>query len=121
MNRCRYTRYADDITFSCDVVDFPSDVAFFDGTRWVPGTALEAAIGTESFKINQAKTTMRVSGARQMVTGLIVNEKVNVTRAYLQSVRGMLWALESKGVNQAGADFHAHYEVKTKLQKEEEF
>jgi RNA-directed DNA polymerase len=120
-NRCRYTRYADDITFSCDVVDFPKDIAVFDGIKWTPGKTLEGEIGTEGFKINQAKTTMRVAGARQTVTGLIVNEKVNVTGIYLKSVRGMLWALESKGIGQAEAEFHALYEAKQSLTKKKSF
>ena len=71
-NKCRYTRYADDITFSCDAATFAADIAFFDGTKWVPGPSLEAEITKEGFKINQAKTTMRNAGARQMVTGLVV-------------------------------------------------
>jgi S1-C subfamily serine protease len=120
-NNCRYTRYADDITFSCDSANFPTDIASFDGTKWVPGQSLEAEIAKEGFKVNQAKTSMRIADNRQMVTGLVVNEKVNVTGTYLKSVRGMLWALEMNGLAKAQLDFHARYETKQSVAKGKNF
>ena len=120
-HKCRYTRYADDITFSCDGDTFPLDIAALSGTDWFAGAALEAAITKEGFSVNASKTTMQVAGSRQMVTGLVVNQKVNVTRLYSQSVRGMIGSLEYKGLQQAEADYHAKYVTKQSVVKEKKF
>lgn len=114
-NKCRYTRYADDITFSCESNAFPKAIAIPSGTSWVPGPDLDAAITAEGFNINAKKTTMRRAGSRQVVTGLVVNERVNIQRSYLKAVRGMLGSLEQKGLAQAETDFHIKYEVKRSL------
>jgi RNA-directed DNA polymerase len=117
LHKCRYTRYADDITFSCTADSFPTAIASFNGTSWVAGVVLEGVISTEGFAINPTKTTMRLSGARQTVTGLIVNKKTNLSRNYVKSVRGMIGSLETKGLAKAEADFHAKYDTKQSLNK----
>ncbi|RYE88306.1 MAG: RNA-directed DNA polymerase [Myxococcales bacterium] len=68
----RYTRYADDLTFSWH----PEPV--LPGTSPQPGTgALLRGIGQilegEGFSLNQAKTRIMRDGTRQAITGLIVN------------------------------------------------
>lgn len=63
---CRYTRYADDMTFSWHG-DAKSDV----------GNLLHAVtsiVKAEGFAIHPNKTRVMRSGARQSVTGLIVND-----------------------------------------------
>ena len=77
-HKCRYTRYADDITFSCVSDVFPSPIAEDNGATWEVGKALRTAITVEGFTINAAKTSMRLAGSRQVVTGLVVNRGVNV-------------------------------------------
>src|SRR5262245_35943248 len=62
---CRYTRYADDLTFSWHGKG-KSDV----------GTLLRAVrmiVRAEGFEIHASKTRVMRSGARQKVTGLVVN------------------------------------------------
>ena len=64
---------------------------------------------------------MQAAGARQVVTGLIVNQKVNVSRPYLQQVRGMVRSLETKGLIQAETDYVNKYRSKQSLSGEPGF
>jgi hypothetical protein len=63
---CRYTRYADDLTFS-----------WHGDARSQVGALLRATnmiVRAEGFEIHAKKTRVMRSGARQKVTGLIVNQ-----------------------------------------------
>jgi RNA-directed DNA polymerase len=63
---CRYTRYADDLTFS-----------WHGDARSQVGALLRGAgaiVRAEGFEIHAKKTRVMRSGARQKVTGLIVNQ-----------------------------------------------
>ena len=97
-NKCTYSRYADDITFSTNTKDFPIAIANRneEGT-WIPGYILEAEIKRCGYTINQNKTSMQYKASRQTVTGLTVNEKVNINREYYKKVRSCCNNLFSKG------------------------
>ncbi len=87
-----YTRYADDITFSTSQKDFPIGLANVDTNDpavWHLSEELENKIENSGFTINKAKTRMHVRGSRQMVTGLVVNEKVNIRSDYYRRARAM--------------------------------
>jgi hypothetical protein len=63
---CRYTRYADDLTFS-----------WHGDARSQVGALLRAAgmiVRAEGFEVHAKKTRVMREGARQKVTGLIVNQ-----------------------------------------------
>jgi len=95
LRKCEYTRYADDITFSSRIKKFASDIAqidYIDGKIIITlGDVLLKIIENNGFRINQKKTKYRNSGTRQEVTGLVVNEKVNVKRKLMRQVRAMLY------------------------------
>lgn len=96
--RIRYSRYADDLTFSSNTDVFNDD--FIQKiTRIIEG---------ENFKVNLEKTRIRSSMERQQVTGLVVNQKVNVKREYLQTVRAMLNNWEKVGLDYAQMKYEAH-------------
>lgn len=78
-NRCSYTRYADDITFSSNHEEVPQQIAeTIDGPQgWRCGPALEHVISAAGFSINPSKTRMSWSYSRQSVTGLVVNRFAN--------------------------------------------
>lgn len=87
-----YTRYADDITFSTSQKDFPTGLATVDANDpavWHLSDELVGKIVTSGFTINAAKTRMHFRGSRQMVTGLVVNEKVNIRSDYYRRARAM--------------------------------
>jgi RNA-directed DNA polymerase len=88
-NKCSYTRYADDITFSTNQKEFPAALAVAVGEGWVLGDELKSRISDAGFTINDAKTRMQVRGSRQTVTGLTVNAKVNVPQHYYKVARAM--------------------------------
>lgn len=71
---CKYTRYADDLTFSGDMACLPS-IPF-----------VEQIIREEGFIPNRSKTMVRKKGQRQTVTGLTVTEGVHVPKAYKKDI-----------------------------------
>lgn len=82
---CRYSRYVDDITISSNR-RIPERI-------WKDNQLSEAivhVIETNGFHLNTSKTRISRRGQRKSVTGIVVNEKYNVNRHYLRTVRAML-------------------------------
>ena len=94
---CIYSRYADDITFSTNKLEFPGAIAVNNNHIWRPGTELEHLISLCGFGVNPTKTRMQYRDSRQEVTGLIVNKKVNPRSEYRRSVRAMVHRLFTTG------------------------
>lgn len=88
--RLDYSRYADDITLSTNIKDFPSDIAYMNDGRWIVGSKLEKVIKTSKFDVNHKKTRLYYKSNRQEVTSLTVNKKVNVNRVYYRNSRSMV-------------------------------
>lgn len=96
----RYSRYVDDITFSTNQRDFPVALAVADRAGysvWTLGDELAHEIERAGFKVNKGKTRMHYRGSRQMVTGLVVNEKVNIRSEYYRNARAMCDSLFQSG------------------------
>lgn len=75
-----YTRYADDLTFSGD-----------DTAKAAAMVAMASrVIRAEGFEVNARKTRVSRRGARQKVTGLVVNQKVAVPREEVRRLRAIL-------------------------------
>lgn len=96
-NRCFYTRYADDLTFSTNEKKFPEDLAFFTDSQWRVGASLDSVIMASGFRVKISKIRMHYRASRQMVTGLIVNHHVNVPAEYYRQTRSMCLNLFTKG------------------------
>lgn len=96
---CRFTRYADDITFSAS-----KDV--FNQTF---KTELKRIIEDQNFTINEKKVRLQGRGYKQEVTGLIVNEKLNVSKKYVREVRAMLNNWDKLGYEKASEKFKGYY------------
>lgn len=97
---CHYSRYADDITFSTNLREFPSQIARTDGADehlYIPGAKLAKAIRRSGFTINPDKTRLQYKNSRQDVTGLTVNKKVNTRSVYWRTVRSMAHRLFNAG------------------------
>ncbi len=94
-----YTRYADDLTFSSNKREFPSEIAVpgADPHSWQPSKSLRGIIERTGFTINDSKSHMMYRRSRQDVTGLIVNKKVNVRWEYRHTVRAMVHSLVTTG------------------------
>jgi hypothetical protein len=94
---CVYSRYSDDLTFSTNKT-FPREItpgSQDDPNVWLAGTELLEIITHSGFKVNPQKTCMQYRNSRQDVTGLVVNEKINVKREYRRTVRAMVHRLFS--------------------------
>lgn len=97
---CTYSRYADDITISTNMRDFPSDVAVEDtncSQGWIISDVLQDIFSRAGFSINSSKVRMSVPQSRQMVTGLVVNHRPNVTREFYLKTRAMCNSLFKTG------------------------
>jgi RNA-directed DNA polymerase len=112
-HRCRYTRYADDITISASTRLFPEALARIDATsgtkRTVAGDALLDTLQKNGFAVNPDKVRLLLQGERQEVTGLVANRFPNVPRSYIRSLRGLLHAWERYGAA-AAAEFFANHD-----------
>ena len=84
-----YTRYADDLTFSTSAKN-PRICNLFKNT--------DSIVRHEGFKINQKKTRVLRKSCQQEVTGIVVNEKLNVDRKTLKRFRATLHQIETDGV-----------------------
>jgi RNA-directed DNA polymerase len=105
-NRLRYTRYADDITFSSSDRRIPASVISSIKRKYEDGNIdlspqVVDAFARSSFKINPKKTRLMLRSDRQEVTGLIVNEGVNVWRRDIQRLRLKLYSCKKHGMTEA--------------------
>ncbi len=76
-----YTRYADDLSFS--------------GDRGIAGVILRAVpeiVREEGFAVNPAKTRIMSRTSRQMVTGVVVNQHLNVKRTEFDRLKAVIHA-----------------------------
>lgn len=105
----RYSRYADDITFSSNRNVFQKGGEFRQ--------ELETIITGQHFTINEKKTRLQKKNERQEVTGLVVSDRVNVTREYIRGIDNLLFIWEKHGEADAYAKFLAHYTPKQDLHK----
>ncbi len=115
-HKCRYTRYADDLTFSTNRSPFPRGLAVMkkvpSGTKVMVGSELRERINGNGFGINEEKVRLQHRSARQVVTGLRANEFPNVPRTVVRQVRAMLHAWEKFGLDNARKVFESHYALK---------
>jgi hypothetical protein len=74
----RYTRYADDLVLSADHY------------LRAPQAMIAAIAADEGFRVKPGKTRVMGRGARQSVTGIVVNERVNVARVEYERLKAVL-------------------------------
>ena len=110
-----YTRYADDITFSSQHSIYKDDVFRSELERIIRENNLfkfkdnkELVIGPQ-LKINEKKTRLQKAGYKQEVTGLVVNDNVNVQKRYVKQLRMWLYYWESYGYAKAEQIFTKDY------------
>jgi hypothetical protein len=82
-----YSRYADDLAFSTNRAEFPEA----DRRRIVE------IVEDEGFRVHPEKRKLMPWYGRQLVTGLVVNVKPNVPRAYIRNLRALLFNVKTFG------------------------
>lgn len=95
-NKIRFTRYADDLTFSGD---FDHDLLF---------SKVKSIITQNGFELNESKTSLMLGHERQIVTGIIVNDKIQLEKELRNKIRsehhfimkyGLKSHMEKSGIN----------------------
>lgn len=84
-----YTRYADDLTFSTHSENEQNINRLIYFTKQI--------IDSEDFTMHPDKLHIMRRGAQQKVTGIIVNEKLNIERNKLRKFRALLHNIEMNG------------------------
>ncbi|QDU82304.1 Reverse transcriptase (RNA-dependent DNA polymerase) [Polystyrenella longa] len=84
-----YTRYADDLTFSHAGQGSAAVGRMLRQVSYV--------VEQEGFQLHPEKTRIFRKGSRQEVTGLVVNERVNIPRKKLRQFRATLYQIEKDG------------------------
>lgn len=107
-----YSRYADDITFSAKHNNYEIAPNTFEKI-FVSNSAFDKEvrriITEQNFHVKESKVRLQKEGFRQEVTGLVVNDKVNVTRKYIKQLRQWLYYWESYGYVKAYEFFLQKY------------
>lgn len=98
-----YTRYADDITFSSMHYVYSKNGEF--------RKELLRIITEQGFTFNDAKTRLQKRGGRQEVTGIIVSNKLNVTKKYVREIRSLLYIWEKYGYTSVLSRFLPKYKA----------
>ena len=83
----RYTRYADDLTISGDFN--PAEVISF----------IEMVVKETGFKVNRNKTRVIKQSSQQIVTGIVVNEKLQVPKFKRKQLRQELYYIKKFGLD----------------------
>jgi RNA-directed DNA polymerase len=97
----KYSRYADDITFSSNKNVFNDETFQSELKRIIEEN--------QSLKINPKKTRLQNSNYRQEVTGLVVNKKSNVKSRYIKQIRMWIYYWEKYGYFKAQHLFFKDY------------
>lgn len=84
--RIAYTRYCDDLTFSGNFS--PNEVILF----------VKDELRKMGFFLNDKKTVVARDGQKKAVTGLVVNEKLNISAEYRRKLRQELYFCQTRGV-----------------------
>lgn len=103
-----YSRYADDITFSSkhnayEVSPTKVEKIFVSGSTF--DCEVRKIITEQNFHIKETKVRLQKRGYRQEVTGLVVTDKINVTRRYVKQLRQWLYLWERYGYDKSYAIF----------------
>lgn len=86
MFKIRFTRYADDMTFSGD----------FDETKVI--SFVKKNLRDMQLTINDAKTRVRKQGQQQEVTGIVVNYKPQLARSIRKDIRKDVYYIKKYGL-----------------------
>jgi len=86
-NHIRYSRYADDMTFSGNDINLNELL-----------TTVKLNLTQLGLSLNNDKTKVMRSDQRQIVTGIIVNDKIQVPRIKRKEIRQEVYYIKTKGL-----------------------
>lgn len=97
----RYSRYADDLVFS-------GNERFARGAEGFAELVAEIA-RDEGFAVNRAKTRFMRTGARKIVTGVVVNERPTIARREIERLEAILFNCARSGPDSQNRDRHPDF------------
>jgi RNA-directed DNA polymerase len=107
-----YTRYADDITFSSkhNVTEIAKGTfeKIYDKNSTFD-IEVRKIIASQNFHVKESKVRLQKQGYRQEVTGIVVNDKMNVNQKYVKQLRQWLFYWETFGYDRAYLYFLKKY------------
>ncbi len=86
LNTIRYTRYSDDLTFSGD----------FDDNKLYK--FIKSTLSEKSFELNDDKTRLMLRSNRQIVTGIVVNDKPQLDKETRRKIRQEVYFIKKFGL-----------------------
>lgn len=86
MHKLRYTRYADDLSFSGE--SLPKNIYNF----------VLKVLNESGFKLNHKKSKIRRDYQRQVVTGIVVNKKMQKDKIYRDKIRQEVYYIKKHGL-----------------------
>ena len=111
--RCIYTRYADDMSFSSyRPLSTLFEVALPPSGNFSPellSADLKSAIEGNGFLINPEKAHYADRHSRRTVTGVRINEGLNVDRQFVRNLRAAIYSVEKLGPSEAQAKYKEKY------------
>jgi RNA-directed DNA polymerase len=104
-----YTRYADDLTFSAELVEIEA------GKKGRKDLGMLLArirhiVTEEGFAINPKKGRIQHAGGRQEVTGIVVNDKLSMPREEVRRLRAILHQAKKTGLEAQNREKIPHFE-----------
>lgn len=98
----RYTRYADDLTFSTSG-EAANKVAYLLA-------CIRHIADEEGFRVHPKKTRVCRQNARQSVTGVVVNQTLGAPRPLVRRLRAILHNAKQTGLDAQNRENHPHFE-----------
>ncbi len=98
-----YTRYGDDLTFSGDW-RFQKSLRLF-----IP--LVRQIIRQERFMVNQTKRKILRRSTQQSVTGVVVNDKINISRKSYDNLKATLYNCVKSGPSSQNRDNHPDFQA----------
>lgn len=96
----QYTRYADDLTFSCREA---SDKVAYLLAR------VRHFTSEEGFQVKESKTRVLRRNTQQSVTGIVVNEKPSIDRKTIRQLRAILHRAKFEGLEKQNRIGHTNF------------
>ena len=98
-----YTRYADDLTFSCDGAESAAKTGYLLAR-------VRHIVSDEKLTVNETKTRVqRPDSLPKRLTGIVVNQRPNVPRRLRRRVRAILHHAKKEGLAKQNRQNHQNF------------
>jgi hypothetical protein len=102
--KMQYSRYADDMVFSSNY----SDLNVVQAQKYI-----KQVVEDEGFQLNHKKTKVLRKNQPQSITGILVNEGLNVRRTYIRNIRATLYKCEKTSVLKQALEYYSRIHVRS--------